>query len=531
VPTFGDKFASRLGQKGVIGMVMREEDMPFTVSGIRPDMIINPHAIPTRMTIGQLVECIIGKSASILGGYGDCTAFSEDGANFEEFGRALTEIGGYHSSGNEIMMNGQTGEQIESEIFIGPTYYMRLKHMVKDKINYRDRGPMNSLTRQPVGGRANDGGLRIGEMERDVLISHGITNFLEESMMVRGDAYKMAVCNVTGTTMALNERKNVCVSPMADGPLEFTPTEDLQGVVLKKTAKQYSNNFSVVSVPYTLKLLMQELGSINIGMRLITEKNVEFMDSLSFSDNIYKLKGVDPTDGPKTVKSLLQNETPSAKRNAKLSVKSLKGGDEPGPDDPFLPYVNGDGAIDGGGNGSDSGDITLEDQAKLNTLMNQIDITGIPPDELYEEPYGLDDDTDADGDNMDKLYGTDDDSDGDEGLERLEIMDDIVEPLEVMDIGDLNLVTTNGTNGTNGTNVTNGTLQGQPNITVSPIINIGDNGGIRMGQECDDKPIIAHNSANNSAKQSQPDENIIDIMNSNGGGGGGGGDIVVDKME
>jgi len=506
VPTFGDKFASRLGQKGVIGMVMREEDMPFTVSGIRPDMIINPHAIPTRMTIGQLVECIIGKSASILGSYGDCTAFSEDGAKFEEFGRALTEIGGYHSSGNEIMMNGRTGEQIESEIFIGPTYYMRLKHMVKDKINYRERGPMNSLTRQPVGGRANDGGLRIGEMERDVLVSHGITNFLEESMMERGDAYKMAVCNITGTPMALNQRKNVCVSPMADGPLEFTPTEDLQGVVLKKTAKQYSNDFSVVSIPYTLKLLMQELGTINVGMRIITEKTVPFMDSLSYSDNIYKLKGIDPTDGSKTVKALLKNRqdnTPSVK-----PVRpSLKGGDNEPPEFPDDNFDrDGIGGVDGGG------DITLEDQTKLNTLMNQIDETGIPPDELYEEPYASDDDND--GDNMDKWYGTDDDSD--EGLERLEILDDIVEPLEVMNIADLPTTFLQQSQ--------------QPNITVSPIINIGDNGGIKLGQEYDDTHnnsgyAIGHNN-NNSGNTSHPEENIIDIMNSKSGGG-----IVVDKTE
>ena len=162
IPNIGDKFCSRCGQKGTIGLVIPEEDMPFTSDGLKPDIIINPHAIPSRMTIGQLVETLMGKACTMYGGYGDCTAFMNKGQKATNFGKLLTNVG-FHSSGNQILYNGMTGEQLQSQIFIGPTYYMRLKHMVKDKINYRARGPRTQLTRQTVQGRANNGGLRIGE--------------------------------------------------------------------------------------------------------------------------------------------------------------------------------------------------------------------------------------------------------------------------------------------------------------------------------------------------------------------------------
>ena len=169
IPAIGDKFASRAGQKGTIGIVLEEADMPTTADGIRPDIIVNPHAFPSRMTIGHLVESLIGKACAVYGGFGDCTAFMNKGPKDKMFGYLLTRQG-YSSTGNEIMYNGMTGEQMETEIYIGPTYYMRLKHMVKDKINYRARGPRTVLTRQTVGGRANDGGLRIGEMDRDAVM-------------------------------------------------------------------------------------------------------------------------------------------------------------------------------------------------------------------------------------------------------------------------------------------------------------------------------------------------------------------------
>lgn len=180
-----------------------------------------------------------------------------------------------------------TGEQMESQIFIGPTYYMRLKHMVKDKINYRARGPRTVLTRQTVQGRANDGGLRIGEMERDGLISHGITNFINESMLVRGDEYYMAVCNKTGTIAVYNESKNLFLSPMADGPIKFSGT--LQEDMNIQNLSRYGRDFSVVRVPYSLKLLYQELQTMNVQMRLITEDNIDQLTTLGYSDNIQKL--------------------------------------------------------------------------------------------------------------------------------------------------------------------------------------------------------------------------------------------------
>jgi DNA-directed RNA polymerase beta subunit len=285
---------SRVGQKGTVGLIIPECDMPFTKDGIRPDMIINPHAIPTRMTIGQLVESITGKACLHYGGFGDCTAFNNDGSKIKVFGEMLTNAG-YHSSGNDILYNGMTGEQLETEIFMGPTYYMRLKHMVKDKINYRAQGPRTALTRQPVSGRANDGGLRIGEMERDAVISHGASSFLRESMMERGDKYFMAVCNTTGMIAIYNPNKNLFISPAADGPLKFTGSLDSQDIRVENVTK-FGRDFSVICIPYSFKLLMQELQTINMQMRLITEDNIEQLENLSYSRNIEKLTYVDKFD-------------------------------------------------------------------------------------------------------------------------------------------------------------------------------------------------------------------------------------------
>ena len=217
--------ASRVGQKGTIGLIIPEENMPFTADGIRPDLIINPHALPSRMTIGQLIESLFGKACCMHGTFGDCTAFSIKGANTDLYGKMLTNMG-FHSSGNQLLCNGMTGEQLSSDIFIGPTYYMRLKHMVKDKINYRALGPRTSLTRQPVQGRANDGGLRIGEMERDGVLGHGASYFLNESFLVRGDEYFMAVCNKTGNVAIYNPSKNLFFSPGIDGPIKFNTNVD-----------------------------------------------------------------------------------------------------------------------------------------------------------------------------------------------------------------------------------------------------------------------------------------------------------------
>jgi len=284
IPAIGDKMASRSGQKGTIGMIIPEQNMPFTKDGIRPDIIINPHAIPTRMTIGQLVECIVGKACLHNGYHGDCTAFNSNGNQLADFQKILAKSG-MHSSGNDILYNGMTGEQIESEIFMGPTYYMRLKHMVKDKVNFRARGPMTQLTRQPVSGRANDGGLRIGEMERDSIISHGATEFLKESMLVRGDQYYMAVCNKTGGIAIYNPDRNMFMSPLADGPLKYVDSFDKTSTNIEHVTK-FGRSFSVVRIPYVFKLFLQELQTINVKMAIITEDNVNQFDNMNFSKNI-----------------------------------------------------------------------------------------------------------------------------------------------------------------------------------------------------------------------------------------------------
>ena len=180
-----------------------------------------------------------------------------------------------------------TGEQLRSDIYIGPTYYMRLKHMVKDKINYRARGPRTALTRQTVQGRANDGGLRVGEMERDAVISHGAAAFLSESFLVRGDEYYMAVCNKTGMIAIYNPAQNIFLSPGADGPVKFHTTMD--GKMTLEMISQYGRSFSILRIPYSLKLLIQELQVMNIQMRIITNENVDTLMSMSYSDNIIKV--------------------------------------------------------------------------------------------------------------------------------------------------------------------------------------------------------------------------------------------------
>ena len=315
---------SRAGQKGTVGLVVPERDMPFTKDGIRPDIIINPHAIPTRMTIGQLVETIVGKASAMYGGYADCTAFNNRGSKIGVFGEMLTKVG-YHSSGNEILYNGMTGEQIETEIFIGPNYYMRLKHMVKDKINYRALGPRSALTRQTVGGRANDGGLRIGEMERDSVISHGTAEFLRESMMERGDKYKLAICNTTGLVAIYNPAKNVFMSPLADGPLKFITSMDGNETHIENISK-YGRSFSIISVPYSLKLLIQELQTINVQMRIITEDNIQQLENMSFSKNINLLTAdekIEPKDIINQIKKAISKSGSDALNTPESIIENI----------------------------------------------------------------------------------------------------------------------------------------------------------------------------------------------------------------
>ena len=334
IPAIGDKMASRSGQKGTIGLIIPEEDMPFTSDGIKPDLIINPHALPSRMTIGQIIESLFGKVCTSYGAFGDCTAFQVKGSNFATYAPLLVEAG-FHSSGNQVLYNGMTGEQIQSDIYIGPTYYMRLKHMVKDKINYRARGPNTALTRQPVQGRANDGGLRIGEMERDGVLAHGMSYFLNESFLTRGDEYYIAICNKSGSIAIYNEDKNIFLSPYTDGPIQFNTNPD-NSMNLKNISK-FGRSFSILKIPYSLKLLIHELQVMNVQMRIITDDNIDQLLSMCYSDNVNKLLQIEKDKDMKEVilkfNSKIQNILTNQPKHKKIEKEApiLPGEDLPFP--------------------------------------------------------------------------------------------------------------------------------------------------------------------------------------------------------
>jgi hypothetical protein len=263
------------------------------------------------MTIGQIAETLFGKLCASYGAFGDCTAFQSKGSNYSTYGPMLVEAG-FNATGNQVLYNGMTGDQISADIYIGPTYYMRLKHMVKDKINFRARGPNTMLTRQPVQGRANDGGLRIGEMERDGVAAHGMAKFLNESFMVRGDEYYVGICNKTGAVAIYNESQNLFLSPYADGPIEFFTNPD--GSQNIKNLSRFGRSFSIIRVPYSLKLLIQELQVMNVQMRIITEDNVDQLLNMSYSDNIHRL-----TKSNEPIETLLKNM--NASMNSELKQK------------------------------------------------------------------------------------------------------------------------------------------------------------------------------------------------------------------
>lgn len=254
-PCIGDKFSSRHGQKGTCGLIIPECDMPYTKNGLKPDIIINPHAIPSRMTIGQLKETLLGKVLVHLGLFGDGTSFGD--LDVKTIAEKLQDQG-YESYGNEVMYDGLTGEQFQTSIFIGPVFYQRLKHMVNDKQHSRSIGPMVNLTRQPAEGRSRDGGFRIGEMERDVMLAHGISRFCRERLYDVSDKYSVHVCKKCGMIAQYNDEGNAML-----GKFNFS--------VHKCSICDNMTDFAYAEIPYAFKLMAQELQTINCVPRLMTE--------------------------------------------------------------------------------------------------------------------------------------------------------------------------------------------------------------------------------------------------------------------
>ena len=246
-PTIGDKLSSKHGQKGTVGMIYNQSDMPFTKDGLVPDIIINPHAIPSRMTIAQLIETIMGKACLMKGCYGNATPFTN--LDVGTITKCLEEECGLDAWGNEIMYNSRTGEQMKTKIFVGPTYYQRLKHMVTDKVHSRSsNGPIVLLTRQPAEGRARDGGLRLGEMETECLWASGTQQFMKERIMECSDNYRLFVCKKCNNVANVNPDKNIYQCNMCDNKIHFAE----------------------VRIPYASKLMFQEIQSMGIGTKFVT---------------------------------------------------------------------------------------------------------------------------------------------------------------------------------------------------------------------------------------------------------------------
>jgi DNA-directed RNA polymerase II subunit RPB2 len=273
-PELGDKFSNRHGQKGTIGMLVRGHDMPRTADGLVPDFLVNPHSIPSRMTMGQLMEQIVGKVGALAGSQVDGTAFMNEGTPAIPAGDQLEELG-FERYGNEILFNGMTGQQIACDIFIAPIYGMRLKHMVEDKWQARDKGRREQRTHQPTGGRGAQGGLKIGEQERDAVICHGAAGFQRESFMVRSDGEVFPVCTGCGTVPVYNKRLGLAICTLCDGPIQYSGSTPSNLEIVPPNTKQTAE-ITHVEIPYATKLLEQELNVyLNMGMRFVTTKGVQ----------------------------------------------------------------------------------------------------------------------------------------------------------------------------------------------------------------------------------------------------------------
>jgi DNA-directed RNA polymerase subunit B len=241
IPEAGDKFGSRHGQKGVIALIVPQEDMPFTSSGVVPDMLLNPHGIPSRMTFGHLLETLAGKASSLRGTKVDGTAFSDSGKNrIDEYSNVL-EAHGFDKYGEEMMYDGVTGKPFKSKLFMGVVYYNRLHHMVSNKIQVRSRGTVQILTHQPTEGKARLGGLRFGEMERDVLVAYGASLLLKERMLDQSDKSTVLVCKECGSIGYRDYAKRLDVCPLCN-----------------------SNKLMEVEISYAFKLLLDEIKSLHI---------------------------------------------------------------------------------------------------------------------------------------------------------------------------------------------------------------------------------------------------------------------------
>lgn len=264
LPDIGDKFSSRHGQKGTCGIVEPQENLPFDMQGHVPDVIINPHCLPSRMTIGQLMECLYGKVAVLTGKIQDGTPFH--GSNMRDPGKILAQYG-FNRHGTHVFYSGVTGEALPCRLFFAPCFYQRLRHMASNKIHARSTGPVSILTNQPVEGRSRNGGLRVGQMERDCMTSHGASSILLERMLHQSDPYECPVCAQCGLIA-------IAAYPSESSSLQTKRFRTNDRGMILRSSKPYCRNCDrhdtvhMVQMPYALKLLVQELYAMGLAPRL-----------------------------------------------------------------------------------------------------------------------------------------------------------------------------------------------------------------------------------------------------------------------